>query len=319
LSLNKIQPSIKINAMNPKLKKIKDYVDYLDPLLSRGYSPVTNNQFIKLADSDGDSILFMGLLSSVQFPSENKWALKSILECQEENGMFYRSPRKRYADERGFSRDMTLGVLIAAIDSEFPQSTAQRWINYIDDERPCLVKKPKWAGGGCALRSPLYKVCYDDDDRANLTPTMWAIMGRVFKYRGWHKHDQMKQWDKSDGDISVIEAEKTELGYRLHLKAVQAYIKYLTNQSREYSQKVGEICYKRQQDNIFYEFLYRRYFTVDMIDRYLALAEIVDGSSLKNEWMWEKSKINPHESCGWDMIFLGKLILWHTVATMPVY
>lgn len=311
-SLSKIRLSGKIMFMNnPKLQKIKDYCDFLEPLCSAGLSD-QGNRFIKMRESDGDSILWLGLMNSVLFPSDNRWALKALLDCQGIDGQFFRSPERRRLNIEGFSRDMALGVLLGMIDCEFSGEVAQRWLHFIDDSRPCLVKKPKWAGGGCAVRSPVYKYA-NDDDRANITPIMWAIMNRVWKFRGFNRHDQMKTWDKSDGDVSVEEAEQTELGYRLHLKAVQAYIKYLMGQSREYSIKIGEICFRRQPDNLFYEFLAKRYFSVEMIDRYLAMAEIVDGSSLSNEWIWQSSEINPHESSGWDLIFMGKLILWHNL------
>jgi hypothetical protein len=289
---------------NPKIEKIKEYCASLEAFLSVGVSPL-GNRFVKMRDSDGDSCLFTGLMSTIGYPT----AVNSVMECQADNGLFYRSPRRRYADEKGFSRDMSLGVLCAMIDPRFDPVIAQRWLNYIDHSRPCLVKKPKWAGGGCALRSPIYKLCVEDDDRANITPATWAMMGRVWDYKGWAKNGEMRSWDKSDGDLSIKEAEQCDLGYQLHLKAVQAYIKYLIGQSREYSIRVGEICWSRQPENLFYEFLARRYFTVDMIDRYLAMAEIVDGSHLSNEWIWEKSQINPQESSGWCMIFMGRLIL----------
>jgi hypothetical protein len=319
LSLSKTQQSGKLLLMsNPKLNKVKDYCAFIEPLLSTGISPL-GNKYVKLGDSDGDSMLWLGLLNSVLFPADNKWALKSILECQDIDGQFFRSPRKRHAHDYGFSRDMSLGLMLGIIDSEFPQELAQKWIDFIDRSRACVVKKPKWAGGGCALRSPVYKFCPSDDDRANITPTTWAIMNRVFSFRGLKRNDQMKLFDKADGDISLIEAEEAPLGYQLHLKAVQSYIKYLIGQSREYSIKVGEICHKRQPENLFYEFLAKRYFSVEMIDRYLALAEIVDGTHLSNEWMWEKSTINPQESSGWCMLFMGKLILWHSLASAESY
>lgn len=312
--LNKIQLTSKMVSMNPKIQKISDYLTFLEPLLSAGVSS-GGNRYVKMMDSDGDSLLFTGLLNTVLFPADKSWALKSVVECQGPDGQFYRSPRRMYSGEKGCSRDMSLGVLCAMIDSEFPAEAAQRWLHYIDHSRPCLVKKPKWAGGGCALRSPIYKFCSEEDDRANITPAMWAIMGRVWQFRGWKRHDEMKSWDKADGDVSIKEAEECDIGYQLHLKAVQAYIKYLIGQSREYSIKIGEICWKRQPDNLFYEFLARRYFTTEMIDRYLAMAEIVDGSHLSNEWMWEKSQINPQESSGWCMLFMGKLIMWHCLET----
>ena len=312
MNLSKIRLSDKLVFMNnPKLQKIKDYCDFLEPLCSAGVSD-SGHRFIKMRESDGDSILWLGLMSTVLFPIDNKWSLRALQDCQGIDGQFYRSPERRRLGAKGFSRDMALGVLCGMIDCEFPQESAQRWIHFIDDSRPCIMKKPKWAGGGCAMRSPVYKYA-DDDDRANITPTMWAIMNRVFTYRGFRRHDQMKTWDKADGDVSIKEAEESEVGYKLHLKAVQAYIKYLMGQSREYSVRVGEICFNRQPDNLFYEFLAKRYFSVDMIDRYLAMCEQVDGSSLSNEWIWQSSTINPQECSGWDLIFMGKLILWHNL------
>lgn len=310
MSLSKILQSSKMDLMsNPKLQKIRDYCQFLEPLLSSGVT-TTGAKYIKLADSDGDSILWLGLMNTVLFPADNKWALRAILESQGNDGQFYRSPARRESGRKGFSRDMSLGVLLGMIDSDFPQEIGQKWLDFIDRSRPCLMKKPKWAGGGCAVRSPIYKYA-DDDDRANVTPTMWAMMNRVWSFRGWRRHSEMKTYEGADGDWSIQEAKDSELGYRLHLKSVQAYLKYMMGQSREYSVKVGEICFERQPDNLFYEFLAKRYFTVDMIDRYLAMAEIVDGSHLSNEWMWEKSVINPQESSGWCMLFMGKLILWH--------
>lgn len=313
LRLNGIQPRLKLDGMNPKIKKIKDYCDFLEPLLSAGISP-HGHRYVNMRDSDGDSALFTGLMSTVRLPNEKKWALNSVIECQGSDGQFYRSPRKMSADEKGFSRDMSCGVMLAMIDVDFPVTTANRWIEYIDHSRPCIVKKPSWAGGGCALRSPIYKFCKEDDDRANITPATWAMLGRLWSYRGWKKPDEMKKWDKFDGDMSVKEAETVDLGYQLHLKAVHAYIKYLIGQSREYSIKVGEICHSRQKDNLFYEFLAKRHFSASMIDRYLAMAQIVDRSHLSNEWMWEKRDINPHESSGWCMLFMGKLIMMHHLA-----
>jgi hypothetical protein len=319
LSLSKILQSGKLVLMsNPKLQKVKDYCQFLEPLLSTGISPM-GNRYVKMRDSDGDSILFTGLMNTVLFPADDKWALKSIIECQSNSGEFFRSPRKRYVHEHGFSRDMALGVLCGMIDSEFPREVGDRWLDYIKDSRPCILHKPKWAGGGCAVRSPIYKYCSSDDDRANITPAMWAMMGRVWQFRGFPRSSEMKTFDKADGDLSIREAEEAPLGYQLHLKAVQAYIKYLIGQSREYSVRVGEICHSRQPDNLFYEFLAKRYFSVEMIDRYLAMAEIVDGTHLSNEWMWEKSTINPQESSGWCMLFMGKLILWHSLASADSY
>jgi hypothetical protein len=275
--------------------------------------------FATLGDSDGDSCLFNGLLASVGYHIGNMGVSQSQSQEGEWNpGMFYRSPRRRsYGKEQHgepyFSRDMALGVLLyfATRDKFLTWRRAKAWLKYIDSTSKCKVKKPKWLGGGCILKTPYY---YAPDDRSRITPTMWANMYRVWRHNDWKPTYEMKKYKGIDTDLSVIEAENCDLGYQLHLKAVQAYIKLLTGQSKEYSKRVGQIAYDRIPDNIFYELLANRVVTLSMLDRYLEMRPSLD-QDWGHSWLWEKNEVTEariKKSCGWDFIFLGKLLLDHS-------
>lgn len=281
--------------MFDKIQKIGEIVAELSTKTVYGIS-LNNKKFVKLGDSDGDSILFTGLLSTVD-PTIDNWALEGVLDSQGSNGMFYRSPARKETNNAGFehyfSRDMSLGVLAAMTNIDFPQDAGERWLNYIHKS------KKFWL--------PYYS--FAPDSRSAITPNLWALMGRVWRYRGESETGQMVRFAGADGDIEVFSAQTCELGYQLHLKVVAAYIKWRISQSREYSQKVGLIAHERIKDNIFYELIAKRHVTEDMLDRYIELYKNLP-QTFGHSWIWEKSNISAHlpTCCGWDMIFMGRLL-----------
>jgi hypothetical protein len=292
------------------LEQIAKYVEEIEPKLPTMVADST--RFAIIGDSDGDACLFNGLLSTVALRGSVKWNLIAVGMSQGENGMFYRSPYRRVINNEGyssfFSRDMALGVLCAATDTGFPLQWWSLWNDYIEKSRPCLKKKSKALGGGCWIRSPIFE--YAPDDRAKITPIMWAMMKRVSDFRGFKLRGEMKKWEGYDGDACVLQAENCKEGFALHLEAVGAYIKYLTGQSREYSQKIANICYRRVPDNLFYQYLAERSVTQDLMKKFLDMAPSPN-STWGNSWVWEKSSASKElsTSCGWDFVFLGKLIL----------
>lgn len=293
------------------LDQVRDYCAELEPKLTTMRED--GIKFAVLGESDGDACLFNSLLATVWGDAQFNWPLIAVIMCQGPDGMFYRSPRRAACGNEGFggtffSRDMATGVMAAATLQGFPLVIWKNWLDYIGKSRPCLVKKPKWLGGGCAVRSPIYR--YAPDDRSQITPPCWAMMGRVADYRGWARHGEMKRWEGTDGEIAILEAKNCVKGYELHLKAVDAYIKLLVNQSREFSQAVGEIAHERVPDNLFYEFLAKRTISNDFIQRFLDLAP-PPRYKFGNAWVWEKFSVESHidVTCGWDFLFLGKLIL----------
>lgn len=299
-----------------RLRAIREVSEYVTSLQKQ--CPTMDKygfDFATLGENDGDACLFNGLLSTVGVAhGTNGVRLSQARKGEPFPGMFYRSPiRRSYGkDLRGhktyFSRDMALGVLAYYTGNPVNNDSASAWLSWIDKSRPCTVKKPKWLGGGCLIRGAY---TYAPDDRSTITPTMWALMHRVWSYRGWKLHKQMDVWNKFDGDASIIEAQTCDLGYPLHLKAVQAYIKFLMGVSSEYSKKVGEIAHSRIPENLFYEFLCKRSFSTEAINRYLEMRPDVD-QKFGTSWLWEKkdmSKDRIKQSAGWDFVFLGKLIL----------
>lgn len=270
------------------------------------------HRFAVMKDSDGDAILFNSLLATVWERSSINWPMISVIMSQGSDGMFYRSPRRRATGNAGydhfFSRDMATGVLAAATHASFPHQCWSSWIHYIDKSRPCSVKKPKWMGGGCLIRSPIYY--YAPDDRSQISPECWSMMGRVAESRELMRHSEMDKWKDMDGDVAVQESENCEPGYQLHLKALDAYIKMLVGQSKEYSLKVGNIAWKRVPDNLFYQFLATRTVSDEMVSRFFSIAP-KPGSNWGNGWVWQSSSVReelPYSS-GWDFVFLAKLFL----------
>lgn len=295
------------------IEQVRSYVNELEkvcPVMTQD-----DKRFAVLGDSDGDACLFNGLLASV-WDNDPAWPLYAVLDSQASTGLWYRSPRRRAVDNAGFSsifsRDMALGVLLsmASHNDLKIEMQAKMWLDYIGSRayNPCLVK----AFGKCLIKSP--KTLYEyapGDDRTTITPEMWATMQRVWKHNNWDfENAEMKLWAGMDGDIAVIEAEQTKLGYTLHLKAVQAFLKLLVGQSREYSMKVGQVAYERLPSNLFYRFLATRVIDDKFIQDYLDCSPPVQ-SRWGNVWLWQVARPENEwiDSCGWDFVFLGRLIL----------
>ena len=233
--------------------------------------------------------------------------------------MFYRSPERRSNDNLGygsnfFSRDMALGVLVGLASSNKNLTLVHGlpWVHYITHNRPCMVKKPKWLGGGCLIRHPFYTLA-PGDDRVNITPALWALVGRVWDHYGIDKNTQMKRYKGADGDVQVLEAKQAPLGYQLHLKAVSSYLKMILGQSRVYREQISKICYERLPQNLFYKVLSQEAAHEDDLKTFLEICPNPDDFIPKDYWIWEKGDfvdaVKDKKCCGWDMVFMGKLLL----------
>lgn len=256
----------------------------------------------------GDDCLWLGMLSSVGVPE----AVNGVSECQSKearNGMFYRNPYRRSIDngDNGdfFSRDMATGVLTWFAKGCGTREQWAAWQNYWDVAKVCLKEWP-WPAKGCMLWSKRFA----PNDKCDITPVNYAMMGRICDHRGWPRNTDMVRYDKFDGDYVVQEAKVCTPGYELHLHACDAWIKRIIGQSKEYADKVSEICHERSPGNLFYTIL-AKYFADDA-DAAVFLdicSRLPD--TLGNVWLWEVE--NPmdriHDVCGWDLYFMGKLLL----------
>ena len=271
--------------------------------------------FPVLTSTDGDACLFNGLLSTVGITSAKAGVLMSqAMDGEPRPGMFYRSPQRRLTDNAGhpafFSRDMSLGVLAlySSHEGDDINFSAYKWMDYIDGSRPCLKQKPRWLGRGCLIRSPLYY--FAPDERSQITPAMWGLMKRVWDFNGWNLNSEMKKYTGYDGDIDKIAAQTNPLGYQVHLPVVSSYIKLLISQSRGMAIDTAKIAFARQPENLFYEFVANgNNADLGMVDRLIDM--IPDHDDWKNGWLWSSSDIKTEiqYSSGWDLVFMGKLLL----------
>lgn len=280
----------------------------------------TRFDFPSKVGDDGDACLFNGLLASTGYGPSIDAVEESQGSSYPYSGMFFRSPYRMSIENKGyshfFSRDMAQGVLAYLTLPRYllPQSRkktrADAWLKYIEGSRPCAVKKP-W-GGGCLIRGPRR---FAPDDRSLITPNLWALMGRVWDYNGFARSSEMARYDKFDGDLTLIEAEKAPLGYQTHLKAVQAYIKLRIRQSREYREKLAKICYEKHPDNLFYRYLHEGEVTDGDLQTWLTLCPTSEKARRGKYWTWEKSDIleGASGSMGWDFVFLGRVYLNHVL------
>lgn len=258
----------------------------------------------------GDDTLWLGLLSTVGVVD----AQEGLKYCQAKDGekrpgMFYRNPMRRYNDNVGhaayFSRDMATGVMCYFACGLGNYSQALDWQHYWESQKYCIKKWP-WPGKGCMISA--YK--FAPDDRSDITPVCFAMLRRIWKARGWNTTNEMERWKGSDGDYSVLESKTCPVGFQLHLKAVQAYIKMLVGQSSYYSQKVAEICYERSPRDLFYKILSQGRAIDEDYARFVQICESAPKEFGKN-WLWGSSTIDDRisEVCGWDLYFMGKLLL----------
>ncbi len=256
---------------------------------------------------DGDMTLFNGLLCV----SGLELGCQAVRASQGADGRFWRSPRRvdgNLGQNKSFSRDMTMGVLLYLAKTR-DTGAAQRWLGWIDGNRPCVMKKP-W-GGGCLVRG-LYRVCRDDENSScTITPALWALMGRVWSHLGLGRHDEMKRWEGSDGDISAIEAEINDPGYQLHLGGVEVLLKQFMGVSSGPRQEVARTLAERQPNNPFFVTL-RDGATDWVVQKTLELCPRRENGTAfrKFQWSWERSDSSEawRESMGWECIFMANLL-----------
>jgi hypothetical protein len=254
---------------------------------------------------DGDMTLFTSLLCS----SGYELSCKAAKESQASNGRWYRSPRRARTENLGtrksFSRDMSMGVLVYLVHTK-DREAAQKWLQWIDQNRPCSLEKP---GGGCWVRG-LHRVCRDDENfTCTITPGLWALMGRVWTHLGLERHEEMKRYEGLDGDMATIETIFTESGYPQHLKGVAVYLKQLLNVDADWRRENAQILVERQPLNPFFRYLLEGP-SQAVIDRVYEACPKPGFQGPYFQWSWERQDENEawKKSMGWDCIFMHNVL-----------
>jgi hypothetical protein len=255
---------------------------------------------------DGDTTLFNGLLCA----SGEELGCQAVQRSQGEDGRFWRSPRRvngNLGEPGSFSRDMTMGVLLY-LATTLDRGGAQRWLDWIDHNRPCTVAKP-W--GGCLVRGP-HRVCRDDvSATCTITPGLWALMGRVWDRLGLPRHDEMRRWAATDTDLAALEASFTDPGYQLHLKAVAIYLKEKLDVQRTWRSDLARELSDRQPENPFFRYLFQG--ASDEVAAQVLASCPAPGElpARRFQWSWERADAAEawRESMGWDCVFMANLLL----------
>jgi hypothetical protein len=256
---------------------------------------------------DGDTTLFNGLLCA----SGEPLGCAAVRAAQGADGRFWRSPRRvdgNLGEPKSFSRDMSMGVLLY-LATTGDRDAATRWLAWIDANRPCTLVKP-W-GGGCWVRGP-HRVCRDDESATcTITPTLWALMGRVWDRLGLPRHAEMQRWSATDTDLAAIEATFTEPGYQLHLKAVAIFLKQVLDVQRTWRLETARALSERQPENPFFRYLWEGA-SPEVIEAVLArcpAAGVVPAE--RRQWSWERADAAEawRASMGWECVFLANLLL----------
>lgn len=233
---------------------------------------------------DGDSLLWACLLLAVGDSSQ----ISPILECQDEQGQMFRSPRLK--DEgparNSFSRDMATGFTLAAASSERVWPAYKLWIEYI-------------LANEC-------EACEVHDGRCIMTPGIffWAHYLGIF-VPWWYRYTAYL-----NRLYLSLACYVNPTGYQLHLAGVSLLIQKKLGQWGWLEQKGALRLAKRQPKNPFFQWLAgnnsEARFLLDEVKMYISF----DGQGRMHQWAWERDDKERawQDSCGHDIEFMEMLL-----------
>lgn len=254
---------------------------------------------------DGDMLLFSGLLCA----SGDDEGCNQVRSSQGSDGRWWRSPRRisgNLGAENSFSRDMSLGALLYLAKTS-DRAAAQRWLGWINNNRPCLATNPH---GDCIARGA-QRFCTDDKDgRCTLTPSSWALIGRVWDALGLPITQAMRSAMAVDRDVLKQSARTAPVGFELHLAAVDVFLKQTLGMDRHHYAEAITTIVGRQPDNPFFQFLAH-----GASDKLWDLVSALCPQRGRerphgHQWAWERRTEDRawEESMGWDCLFMADLL-----------
>jgi hypothetical protein len=233
----------------------------------------------KAGGDSGDMVLFNALLTFAGIEEARGY----VPACIAEDGRPVRSPDlvALPSEENAFSKDMLLGVLLWTLVTRDP-APLDRLIGYVN-RTGCLCEKAS-------------------DRRCTLTPQMTYLTNKVAQAVGLKarlKGDWMPGWLFSA--LEVASALVTPLGYQCHLLSVKALIQTILGSSTA----VPDILARRDSGNPWFLWL-----AGDTDRAALTLLSLNVQPGRGHQWAWERDSAEAawHDSMGWDVLFLIKLL-----------
>lgn len=259
------------------------------------YAPYCGGYPSKESCIDGDMALFSGLLCM----SGDQRGCIGVRDSQGPDGRWWRSPRRignNLGKPNSFSRDMSLGVLAYLLHTK-DKGAADRWMNWIERNRPCWVRI--W--GQCKVRGP-HRLCKNDKDlRCSITPELWALFYDVWKHNGWSPTSTMRTYQ----NVPDMKITKDLKGYELHLKGVKEFLRKRMGKAK--SSRINELVSQEPWNPFF------RYLKEGPSASVQAAVEKVCPLTFpaqRSQWAWERRGFEEpwKKSMGWDCIFMSNLL-----------
>lgn len=293
---------------------------------------------------DGDMTLFSGLLCY----SGDPLGCDAVQNAQDATGRWHRSPRLA-ADpslrrHNSFSWDMALGVQLYVVRTR-DIASLQRWIQWVESQRPCVVRSPNLGGMTYCLVRGWPRWCTDDTEKgctvkpqnlATLVRTLDAlnlplpspaqdspppgVWGEVLKKLQEESRDAnaalslgnlLEQARGLQPDILLMDAVANRPGYSRHLIGVEIILARESGLDSEQLSIAAEVMALKEKANPFFQFLWEGA-TERVRHQFLILAprSAAQIPIKKADWAWQRSEDAQawKESNLWDFQFLGRLL-----------
>ncbi len=159
-----------------------------------------------------------------------------IRRSQGADGRWWRAPRLIHqTTEDSFSRDMFMGLMYYFTKTR-DTVALDRWLNY--------------------LKSHNNKMCDDaSDNRCNLMPSTWGLLGHTLKHLGYKPTLKMKLGAQVLPAEMLISAATAPKGFELVLLADNLFFLRSLGYNATWMKEVAKIALKRQPENPLFQYL----------------------------------------------------------------
>lgn len=293
---------------------------------------------------DGDMTLFSGLLCH----AGDSLGCDGVKNAQDGSGRWHRSPRfaanPSLRPDNSFSWDMALGVQLYVAKTG-DTAALQRWINWVEASRPCMVQSPSLGGVTYCLVRGWPRWCTDDTEKGctakpqnlgTLVRSLDALKipfpppaedippsgpwGEILKKLQAEARDAntalslgklLEQARGLQPNILLMDALANRPGYSRHLVGVEILLARELGLGSEEVTIAATIMGLKEKGNPFFQYLWEGS-TERVRQQFLALApkSVAQIPPKKADWAWQRSEDEQawKEANLWDFQFLGRVL-----------
>eukprot|EP00056_Hartaetosiga_gracilis_P020743 m.21092 g.21092 ORF g.21092 m.21092 type:complete len:340 (-) comp8680_c0_seq1:183-1202(-) len=243
-----------------------------------------------------DCTFWNGILcSSPSRTNDTQFACDAIWRDQSpSNGQLWRSPWEAKAmhssNKDEFSRDQGLGVLVSTF-GRVNSTLFSTWLDYITNHNGYMCPG-----------------MYD----CLLIPQFWCTFDKVTNFHGLPRPSPDLMTPKLDPSICkndheyvLTAVEVNDLGFPLHLAALDVYLRRMMNDWDGVMQTAANVLHRRQPDNVFFQWLAQGA-SDSLVVKMMEQIDLIVTPHVQNQWTFVR-KDSDHafiESMGWEYILL---------------